>query len=214
LIARSNHHHHADTVVQIVLLAESEELQAKLLEYGLQTHTLQNCEPIIISRPSCLRDAYSFLGKNTKLGLSGRPDRPMGTLSTCKIYRCQGQLYAFLPHFMDREEFYLVSDNDYLVSLFEQEISSVRNHWMQNGRPTMTIMLTRQMLGSLDELDSNTSKNNSKKNLLNFLISIESSRICCGTRVRVGRLSAMINTACIESLGISPPPNKRLFSYC
>ena len=125
----------------------------------------------------------------------------MGTLSTCKIYRCQGQLYAFLPHFMDREEFYLVSDNDYLVSLFEQEISAVRNLWMSNGRPTMVVMLTRQMVGILDtNANPKRPRDMSKRNLLNFLISIGSSGICQGTRVRIGRLSEMINTACVESL--------------
>jgi phosphorylase kinase alpha/beta subunit len=192
---------HIDTVVQIVLISESDELQSKLLMYGLETHTIQDIAPITISKPSSLRDAYTFLGKNTKLGLSGRPDRPMGTLSTCKIYRCQGQLYAFLPHFMDREEFYLVSDNDYLVSLFEQEISSVRNHWMQTGRPTMVVMLNKQMLGNIDRVDTEKGTYDSgKRNLLNFLISIKSSGICHGTRVRVGRLSEMINTACVESL--------------
>ncbi|KAJ3272324.1 hypothetical protein HDV01_005758 [Terramyces sp. JEL0728] len=186
----------SDTMVQIVLLSESKELQSKLLTYGLETYIKENCSPISISKPSCLRDAYALLGANEKLGLSGRPDRPMGSLSTCKIYRCQGQLYAFLPHFMDREEFYIVSDNNYLVSLFEQEISSVRNLWMSNGRPTMVVMLTHQMVGNMDYDE----RDNGKKNLLNFLISIGSSGICNGTRVRVGRLSEMINTACIESL--------------
>jgi phosphorylase kinase alpha/beta subunit len=192
---------HIDTVIQIVLLSENDDLQAKLLMYGLETHTVQDVAPITISNPSCLRDAYTFLGKNVKLGLSGRPDRPMGTLSTSKIYRCQGQLYAFLPHFMNREEFYLVSDNDYLVSLFEQEISSVRNHWMQTGRPTMVVMLNKQMLGNIDRVDTEKGIYDSgKRNLLNFLISIKSSGICHGTRVRVGRLSEMINTACVETL--------------
>jgi phosphorylase kinase alpha/beta subunit len=202
-LASSSSRSSSDTVVQIVLLAETEELQAKLLMHGLQSHTIQNCEPITISKPSCLRDAYTFLGKNEKLGLSGRPNRPMGTLSTCKIYRCQGQLYAFLPHFMDKEEFYLVSDNDYLVSLFEQEVSSVRNLWMQNGRPTMVVMLTKQMIGQLhgdSPASAGRGKDMSKRNLLNFLISIGSSGICQGTRVRVGRLSEMVNTACVESL--------------
>ena len=190
-----------DTVVQIVLLSESTELQSKLLMYGLETQTAENCAPITISKPSCLRDAYTYLGKNAKLNLTGRPDRPIGTLSTCKIYRCQGQLYSFLPHFMDREEFYLVSDNDYFVSLFEQEVSSIRNHWMQVGRPTMVVKLTSQMLGDIDLIDSNNSASFAgKRNLLNFLISISSSGLCHGSRVRVGRLSEMINTACIESL--------------
>ena len=190
-----------DTVVQIVLLSESTELQSKLLMYGLETQTIETVAPITISKPSCLRDAYTYLGKNAKLNLTGRPDRPIGTLSTCKIYRCQGQLYSFLPHFMDREEFYLVSDNDYFVSLFEQEVSSIRNHWMQVGRPTMVVKLTSQMLGDIEAIDRDTSAAYAgKRNLLNFLISISSSGLCHGSRVRVGRLSEMINTACIESL--------------
>jgi phosphorylase kinase alpha/beta subunit len=192
---------HADTVVQIVLISDSLELQQKLLMYGLETQTVENCEPITISKPSCLREAFSYLGANKKLGLSGRPDRPIGTLSSCKVYRCQGRLYAFMPHFMDREEFYLVSDNNYLVSLFEQEIASLRNHWMQTGRPTMVVILNNEMLGNIDRDDSGfLDQGSGKRNLLNFLISIKSTQVCNGTRVRVGRLSEMVNTACVESL--------------
>ncbi|KAJ3058775.1 hypothetical protein HK102_010320, partial [Quaeritorhiza haematococci] len=118
----------ADVVVQVVLLAESAELQAKLAMFGLDTQTVENCAPITISPPAALRDALVALGENEKLGLTGRPKRPIGTLSTCKLFRCQGRLYAFLPHFMDREEFYLVSDNDYLVSVFEQELAFVKKN--------------------------------------------------------------------------------------
>jgi GH15 family glucan-1,4-alpha-glucosidase len=58
---------HSETVFQIVLLAENTELQSKLLMYGLETHTIENCAPITISKPSSLRHAYSYLGKNSKL---------------------------------------------------------------------------------------------------------------------------------------------------
>ncbi|KAI8849362.1 glycosyl hydrolases family 15-domain-containing protein [Chytridium lagenaria] len=196
-----------EVVVQVVLLSESAELQAKLATFGLETQTVEACSPITISPPSALRDAYMSLGENTKLKLTGRPKRPMGTLSTSKLYRCQGRLYAFLPHFMDKEEFYLVSDNNYLVSLFEQEIAFVKNHWWSPGRPTMIIMLTREMLGGIRST-KNTNEtqrwrynagSNSKRNLLNFMMSLRSG-ICNGVRVRVGRLGEMINTSCIESL--------------
>ncbi|KAJ3277594.1 hypothetical protein HK104_003175, partial [Borealophlyctis nickersoniae] len=205
------HKPHSEVVVQVVLLAESPDLQAKLATFGLDTQTVESCAPVTISDPSALRDAYTALGENKKLGLSGRPKRPIGTLSTCKLYRCQGRLYAFLPHFMDKEEFYLVSDNDHLVSVFEQELSFVRNNWFSTGRPTMVVMLTREMLGGLynhprppnetsDErkwrYDSISA---SYRNLLNFMMTLRSGR-CGGVRVRLGRLGDMINTACIESL--------------
>ncbi|KAI8846484.1 glycosyl hydrolases family 15-domain-containing protein [Chytridium lagenaria] len=197
-----------DVVVQIVFLAESVELQAKLATLGLETQTVETCAPVTISPPSALRDAYTALGQNAKLKLSGRPKRPMGTLSTCKLYRCQGRLYAFSPHFMDKEEFYLISDNNYFVSVFEQELAFVQNHWWSSGRPTMVIMITSEMLGSRSSkaagtMDSHrwrhSSASNSRRNLLNFMMSLRTG-VCNGVRVRIGRLGDMINTSCIESL--------------
>ncbi|KAJ3036286.1 hypothetical protein HDV00_002943 [Rhizophlyctis rosea] len=200
------HRSRKEVVVQVVLLAEDVSLQQRLATFGLDTQTLDGCEPVTISNPSALRDAYTRLGENRKLGLTGRPRRPIGTLSTCKLYRCQGRLYAFLPHFMDKEEFYLVSDNDYLLSVLEQELAFVRNHWYSTGRPTMVVMLTREMLGSFaSPVDSKSDSwrydaaSRSNRNLLNFMMSLRSGN-CSGTRVRLGRLSDMINTACIESL--------------
>lgn len=39
----------------------------------------------------------------------------------------------------------------------------------------------------------------SKRNLLNFMMSLRSG-LCGGVRVRLGRLTEMVNTACIQSL--------------
>ncbi|KAI8822902.1 glycosyl hydrolases family 15-domain-containing protein [Fimicolochytrium jonesii] len=195
----------SEVVVQVVILSEDEELQDRLRKFGLDTQVAETCAPVKISPPSALRDAYTALGENQKLGLTGRPKRPMGTLSTCKLYRCQGKLYAFTPHFMDKEEFYLVSDNDYLVSLFEQELSFVRNHWDATGRPTMTVMLTREMMAGIRDIDQQSQRwrhdsvHSSGRNLLNFMMSLRSGRVG-GVRVRSGRLSDMIPTACVESL--------------
>ncbi|KAI9001604.1 glycosyl hydrolases family 15-domain-containing protein [Gaertneriomyces semiglobifer] len=220
--------YHSDVVVQVVLVAEDEELQERLKRFGLETQTRQRCEPVRVSPSSALRDAFTVLGANAKLGLTGRPPRPVGTLTTCKLYRCQGRLYAFTPHFMDKEEFYLVSDNDYLVSVFEQELHFVRGNWFEGGRPTMVVELTREMVGGLDEawmrggtassgggsasgLGSGHNVNGvstqeerwrsraASRNLMNFMMSLRSGQVG-GVRVRLGRLSEMVNTSCIESL--------------
>jgi len=200
-------HRNNETVVQVVLLSETADLQSKLATFGLETQTVEQTAPVTISSPSALRDAYTILGYNEKLHLTGRPKRPIGTLSTCKLYKCQGQLYAFLPHFMDREEFYLVSDNDYLVSLFEQELAFVKHHWASPGRPTMVVMLTNAMLGGMMKADIGTKDHrkwrygsaSSRRNLLNFMMSLRSG-LCGGVRVRLGRVTELINTSCIESL--------------
>lgn len=206
-----------DTVVQVVLIAEDASLQAKLSMYGLETQTPDQIAPITISHPSALRDAYSVLGANSKLNLSGRPRRPIGTLSTSKLYRVQGRLYAFTPHFMDMEEFYMTTDNDYLVSVFEHELLFLRNHWWSTGRPCLVILLTHSMMGGIKSFSSTEADlpifgtqsqrfhqgpfalGRQKRSLLNFMMSLKSGS-CNGVRVRLGRLQEMLGTSCVESL--------------
>ncbi|KAF8940451.1 glycosyl hydrolases family 15-domain-containing protein [Dissophora ornata] len=210
----------SDTIVQVVLLAEDANLQSMLNMYGLETQTMEQVHPITVSHPQGLKEVYTALGRNAKLGLSGRPKRPVGSLGTSRLYRVQGHLYAFTPHFMDNEEFYLTSDNDYLISIFEQELAFVRQYWEYPGRPTMVVLLTHAMLGGLaksrtfnsqkdteaqrlttwrkSSLGSNPHKDN-KRNLLNFFMTLRSG-VCNNVRVRLGRLSEMVNTSCIESL--------------
>ncbi|KAF9976352.1 hypothetical protein BGZ73_008710 [Actinomortierella ambigua] len=213
--------HKNDTVVQVVLLAEDTNLQSMLSMYGLETQTVDQVQPITVSSPETLKQVYCALGQNNKLGLSGRPKRPIGSLGTSRLYRVQGHLYAFTPHFMDNEEFYLTSDNDYLISIFEQELAFVRQYWHYPGRPTMVVLLTHAMLGGIRRsrafsshgpqvdaermttwrkasLGSSHQKDN-KRNLLNFFMTLRSG-VVNGVRVRLGRLSEMVNTSCIESL--------------
>ncbi|KAK9727373.1 hypothetical protein K7432_001905 [Basidiobolus ranarum] len=210
--------HYADTVVQIALVAEDSTLQSQLATYGLETQTFEQVSPITISPPTALKEVYTTLGMNEKLGLSGRPGSPIGTLGTSKIYRVQGQLHAFTPNFMDKEKFYLSSDNDYLVSVFEHELSFVQQHWFYPGRPTMVILLTHEMFhgeqlpaASSQHLRTDIEDQNekqwrrnalgwsSKRNLMNFMMTLRTGK-CHGVRVKLGRLNEMINTSCIESL--------------
>ncbi|KAI9144684.1 glycosyl hydrolases family 15-domain-containing protein [Paraphysoderma sedebokerense] len=196
---------HVDTVVQIVLLAEDAALQAKLAVYGLDTQTLDQVGPITVARAPALREVYTTLGANEKLGLTGRPKRPIGTLGTCKVYKIQGQLYAFEPHFLETEEFYLSSDNEYLISVFEDELSFVKANWFSNGRPTMVVVMRHSMLSGFRpsksrELSRSIPRAHShRRNLMNFFMSLRSG-VCGSVRVRLGRLSEVINTACVESL--------------
>lgn len=62
--------------VQIVLLSEDEALQSRLSMYGLETQAVSEIESsITVLNPKALMDVYAGLGRNNKLGLSGRPKR-------------------------------------------------------------------------------------------------------------------------------------------
>ena len=56
-----------------------------LATYGIQTQTPHQLEPVQIWPPSELVKAYEQLGVSEKLGLSGRPPRPIGGLGTAKV---------------------------------------------------------------------------------------------------------------------------------
>ncbi|KAJ1658122.1 hypothetical protein IWQ61_002587 [Dispira simplex] len=203
-----------DTVVQLSFLSEDETLRARLATFGLETQTLDQLGSVTVCPPSALQEVYTTLGMNDKLGLSGRPPRPLGTLSTCRLYRVQGRLYAFVPQFLDKQEFYLASDNDYLVTVIESQLAFVQQHWGYTGRPTLVILLTHQMFNhgydpSLamqqatppDSPQHDSQFTSSQRHLLHFMMNMRSGVCCNGTvRVRLGNLTEMIPTSSIESL--------------
>ncbi|KAI8342265.1 glycosyl hydrolases family 15-domain-containing protein [Chlamydoabsidia padenii] len=190
-----------DTMTQIVLLAEDEELQNALATYGLETQTVdQISQRFTILPPRALADVYHSLGHNTKLGLTGRPKRPVGVLGTSRLYRMEGHIYAFTPYFMDNEAFYLNADPDLLVSTFESELAFARDNWSFPGRPTLTVVLTKDMImGSLGKVLTFPT-DASRKNLLNFFMNLRSGMCNNGVRVRLCRLAESLNTSNIASL--------------
>ncbi|KAL8575938.1 hypothetical protein ACOMHN_027336 [Nucella lapillus] len=99
-----------DLGIQVVLIAESVRLQQLLATYGIQTQTPHQVEPIQIWSPKELTKAYCHLGVNTKLGLTGRPSRPFGVLSTSKIYRACSQTIICYPLLFEWSDFYLAQD--------------------------------------------------------------------------------------------------------
>lgn len=44
-----------------------------------------------------LSHLYTYLGRNKKLGLSGRKSRDVGILSTSKLYSLKDRIFAFTP---------------------------------------------------------------------------------------------------------------------
>ena len=69
-----------------------------LATYGIQTQTPHQIEPVQIWPPSELVKAYEQLGVNEKLGLSGRPPRPIGGLGTAKVCFMRIRFHKFISY--------------------------------------------------------------------------------------------------------------------
>jgi phosphorylase kinase alpha/beta subunit len=184
--------HQRKPVVQVVLLAEDETLQATLAAYGIATQTPCQVEPIQVRQATELVKAYTQIGRNDKLGLTGRPDRRLRSLTTSRIFRICGETLVFLPSLLDQQQFYLSLDSNFLGAQIRAELAHIQQHWSQLGRPTLTLLLTHFMFaaesGSEDTLP-----------MLTLMQELKAGN-CNGVQVKLGQLNQLLTTATIERI--------------
>ncbi|KAF2352247.1 Glycoside hydrolase family 15/Phosphorylase b kinase regulatory chain family [Trinorchestia longiramus] len=178
----------SDLVVQVVLIAESMRLQAMMATYGIQTQTPHEVEPVQIWPPKELVKVYCHLGLNKKLGLNGRPTRPIGALGTSKVYRICGQTVLCYPLVFEVSDFYLSHDMALLIDNIKTELHFVSKYWRLSGRPTVCILIREEHMRDIHF-----------RELLDLLASLKSGH-CDGLKVRTGRLQNLISSSCVEHL--------------
>jgi phosphorylase kinase alpha/beta subunit len=182
--------------VQIALIAEDEELQAQLAEYGIATQTPTQIEPIQVLQSTALAAAYAQIGRNDKLGLTGRPIRRLRSLTTSRIFTICGETIVFLPAFLDRQQFYLTFDYHFLISQIKAEIAYISEQWTQLGRPTMTLLLTKSLL---QEGQDEFQGQQYASPLLELIAEFKQAK-CNGVPIRLGYLNQLKLTAGTERI--------------
>jgi phosphorylase kinase alpha/beta subunit len=173
--------------IQIALIAEDETLQERLAAHNIATQTLKQVEPIRVRHARELAAAYTQVGRNSKLVLSGRPQRRMRSLTTATVYKMQGETIVFVPSFLEPERFYLTLDYHFLVSNIKSEFAYIHRHWQQFGRPTVTLLLTKDML----ELG--------REALLNLVHEFQNGK-CGEIPVQLGQIQQFVLTASTDRI--------------
>ncbi|XP_068167565.1 phosphorylase b kinase regulatory subunit alpha, liver isoform isoform X3 [Antennarius striatus] len=135
-----------DVVVQVCVVAESEEIQEMLRNHDVIVQTMSEVSPIRVMPARILSHVYVRLGNCKKLNLSGRPYRHIGVLGTSKFYEIRKHSYIFTPQFLDQHHFYLALDNQMIVEMLRTELAYLSSCWRMTGRPTLTFPITRSML--------------------------------------------------------------------
>ncbi|XP_031424593.1 phosphorylase b kinase regulatory subunit beta, partial [Clupea harengus] len=177
-----------DVVIHVSLIAESQRLQVFLNTYGIQTQTPQQVEPIQIWPQKELVKAYRFLAINNKLGLSGRPDRPVGCLGTCKTYRILGKTVVCYPIVFDLSDFYLSQDVLLLIDDIKNTLQFVKQCWKMQGRPLFLVLIREDNI-----------KGSRFNPVLDMLASFKKGNIG-GVKVHVDRLQTLISGAVVDQL--------------
>ncbi|XP_053532628.1 phosphorylase b kinase regulatory subunit beta isoform X2 [Ictalurus punctatus] len=177
-----------DVVIHVALIAESQRLQVFLNTYGIQTQTPQQVEPIQIWPQQELVKAYRFLAINKKLGLSGRPERPVGCIGTCKIYRILGKTVVCYPIVFDLSDFYLSQDVMLLIDDIKNALQFIKQCWKMPGRPLFLVLIREDNI-----------KGSRFNPVLDMLASFKKGNIG-GVKVHVDRLQTLISGAVVEQL--------------
>ncbi|GAB6141199.1 hypothetical protein JCM14076_19280 [Methylosoma difficile] len=134
--------------LQVALLAQDESVQSDLLSDGIQTQTLAEIAPIQVREAMELAEAYTQVGRNDRIGLTGRPLRQLRTQATSKLYILSGEHLVFLPQCLSQKGFYLAMDNRLLIQRLRLEFSYIAKHWDRSGTPLVVMNIRQNMLDS------------------------------------------------------------------
>ncbi|XP_035531553.1 phosphorylase b kinase regulatory subunit alpha, skeletal muscle isoform isoform X2 [Morone saxatilis] len=180
-----------DVVVQVSVLAETEEIKELLLKNGIDVETVADIHPIHVQPSRVLSHIYARLGRNPRLGLTGRPYRRIGVLGTSKFYIIRNTIFSFTPQFIDHQQFYLALDNKMIVEMLRTEIAYLSSRWRMTGRPTVTFPISQSML-----TENHTNLDPAVVATLKKL----QDGYYGGARIQTGKLSEFLTTSCFAHL--------------
>ncbi|KAM7377019.1 hypothetical protein PAMA_013691 [Pampus argenteus] len=180
-----------DVVVQVSVLAETEEIKQLLLKNGIDVETVADIHPIHVQPSRVLSHIYARLGRNPRLGLTGRPYRRIGVLGTSKFYIIRNTMFSFTPQFIDHQQFYLALDNKMIVEMLRTEIAYLSSRWRMTGRPTVTFPISQTMLTE-DHTDLDPAVLATLKKLQDGYYG--------GARIQTGKMSEFLTTSCFSHL--------------
>ncbi|XP_067436782.1 phosphorylase b kinase regulatory subunit alpha, skeletal muscle isoform isoform X3 [Thunnus thynnus] len=180
-----------DVVVQVSILAETEEIKRLLMRNGIEVEAVADIHPIHLQPSRVLSHIYARLGRNPRLGLTGRPYRRIGVLGTSKFYIIRNSVFAFTPQFIDHQQFYLALDNKMIVEMLRTEIAYLASRWRMTGRPTITLPISQNML-TADHSEVDPAVLATLKKLQDGYYG--------GARIQTGKLSEFLTTSCLAHL--------------
>lgn len=177
-------------VVQVVVLAEDSVVQNMLAQEGISVQTTKQISPIRVQPARMLSNLYTFLGRSTKLGLSGRRSLDVGILATSRVYKIQGKTFLFTPQSFDRSTYYTDTDPCLAMSTLWLGLNYLSKNWSELSRPLVTIILSKDMF------QSNTSE---QKPIVNTVRKLASGYIY-GTRIALGTHEELAPTSTFTEL--------------
>ena len=181
-----------NTDILVPIIAQNEFVKQRLFDLGFKSQTLDEVKPIKIMHAQELSKIHTLLGKNEKLGLTGRPMLVSRTITTSYIYLLDGKECIFLPYYFNPKGFYFSYDNKLLVEHFRTSLKFLALNWDKPGEPIMPFLVREDMFFGKD-LDG----------VLALLYELQNG-ICDFMVIKTGPLSWLLATATREHIDNLP----------
>ena len=124
--------------VQIAILAEDLETQTQLAALGIRVERVDELETIELRPARDLARFYSAQGAAPVLGLTGRPERRLRSLTTARFYRLGDRRLAFAPSIVADWD-HLALDMAILCQRLRSEVAYLSRYWQSQGFPTLVV---------------------------------------------------------------------------
>jgi phosphorylase kinase alpha/beta subunit len=172
----------------VCILAENDSIKQHLKERGYASETLEEVDPVKVLYASELSDVHTFLGKNNKLELSGRPFLVTRTITTSRLYKLAGEQVLFLPYYFNPKGFYFSYDNKLLVEHFRSSLKFLSSQWDQADQPIIAFLIREDMLLDIEQTV-----------LFELLEDLKGTE-CGSVTVKTGPLAELLKSAAVERI--------------
>jgi phosphorylase kinase alpha/beta subunit len=186
----------------VCIISENQNVKESLFEFGVESETLHEIEPINCMHASELAMIHSFLGKNEKLGLSGRDILTHRSITTSRLHLLQGEQTLFFPYYFNPKAFYFSFDNKLLVQHYKSSVRFLASYWTYDKSPIVPFLVREDML-----------RDHSKDVIIKLLLELQTNS-CESVTTKIIKTQELMEYAYIEQIDtISTKTLKELKSH-
>ncbi|BCD98549.1 phosphorylase kinase alpha/beta subunit [Marinagarivorans cellulosilyticus] len=144
LVMRRRSRRFTKSQIALVVLAENDEIKQHLAKHGVIAESLDDINPVkVISAPHLVQ-AYTQVGANDTMGLTGRPSRRLQSLATSQTYTINGTHCLCLSWLQSEQNGYRSFDTTLATQNIERELAHIHNHWLSQEVAVFTWMVDQR----------------------------------------------------------------------
>jgi phosphorylase kinase alpha/beta subunit len=132
----------APTQIAFCVIAEDVVAQAKLQALGLKVDSIASALSKCDLRPAGdLVAAWTRIGANEGLGLTGRPERRLGPLANAWVYEADGRTVLVSPTLLEAHDYHIRYDAAARARRIRGDLRYIARNWRDSSQPIFVLTL-------------------------------------------------------------------------